>query len=56
MSLKVEWTLEKLLKVGEGKKAWRCDWALRKKDKGKFQVPPDESLKGTVIQVPKEAN
>merc|ERR1719158_2559075 len=46
----VEWTIEKLLKVGEGKKAWRCDWALRKEEKRKFQVPPDESLKGTVIQ------
>ena len=52
--LKVEWTLEKLLKVGEGNKPWRCDWKL-KKQKG-FRVPPDDSLKGKVIQVLKEAN
>jgi len=47
----VEWTLDKLLKVGEGNKAWRCDWELRKQNQGsQFRVPPDESLKGSVIQ------
>ena len=57
MSLKVEWTLDKLLKVGEGNKAWRCDWELLKQNEGsKFRVPPDESLKGSVIQVVKEAH
>ena len=56
VSLKAEWTLENLLKVGEGNKAWRCDWELRKQNDGsKFNVPADESLKGSVIQVLKGA-
>ena len=56
LSVKVKWTLDNLLKVGEGNKAWRCDWELRKQNDGsKFNVPPDESLKGLVIQVLNEA-
>ena len=43
--------------MGEGNKAWRCDWELLKQNEGsKFRVPPDESLKGSVIQVVKEAH
>ena len=40
--------------MGEGNKAWRCDWELRKQSEGsKFKVPDDESLKGSMIQVTK---
>ena len=54
LSVKAEWTLENLLKVGEGKKSWNCDWKLGKQDGGsKFKVPVDGSLKGSVIQVVK---
>ena len=54
LSVKAEWTLETLLKVGEGKKAWNCDWRLGKQSDGsKFKVPVDGSLKGSVIQVVK---
>ena len=54
LSVKAEWTLETLLKVGEGKKSWNCDWNLGKQDDGsKFKVPVDGSLKGSVIQVVK---
>ena len=42
--------------MGEGNKAWRCDWELGKqKDGSRFNVPADESLKGSVIQVLKGA-
>ena len=54
MSVQAEWTLENLLKLGEGNKTWNCDWKLGKQDDGgKFKVPADGSLKGSVIQVVK---
>ena len=55
LSVKVKWTLDNLLKVGEGNKVWGCGWELRKHDgSSKFKVPADGSLKGSVIQVLKE--
>ena len=54
VSVKAEWTLENLLRDGEGNKVWNCDWKLRKRDDGsRFKVPADGSLKGSVIQVGK---
>ena len=56
MSVQAEWTLENLLKLGEGNKPWICDWKLplgKQDDGGKFEVPADWFLKGSVIQVVK---
>ena len=50
--LKAEWTLANLLREGDGDKAWRCDWEMkRQQPNNTFKVPDDESLKGSVIQV-----
>ena len=50
--LKAEWTLANLLREGDGEKAWRCDWEMkRQQPNNTFKVPDDESLKGSVIQV-----
>ena len=39
--------------MGEGNTGWNCDWKLpgKENDGSKFKVPPDGSLKGSVIQV-----
>ena len=49
---KAEWTLANLLREGDGDKAWRCDWEMKRQHPNNtFKVPDDESLKGSVIQV-----
>ena len=57
MSLKVEWTLEKLLKVGKGNTAWDVD-GIERRELGKENEGSKfhETLKGSVIQVLKESH